>query len=32
VKLSRAKRTQAAAIAAVGTPIMELMGATYHWH
>jgi lysophospholipid acyltransferase (LPLAT)-like uncharacterized protein len=31
VSLTGAKRFQAAAIAAVGTPIIEALGATYHW-
>jgi len=31
VSLTSAKRLQAAAIAAVGTPIIEALGATYHW-
>ena len=29
---SRWKRLQAAAIAALGTPVVEALGATYHWH
>jgi lysophospholipid acyltransferase (LPLAT)-like uncharacterized protein len=29
---SRWKRMQAAAIAAIGTPVVEALGATYHWH
>ena len=29
--LSRSKRWQAAAIAALGTPVVEAVGATYHW-
>jgi lysophospholipid acyltransferase (LPLAT)-like uncharacterized protein len=32
VTLSRSKRFQAAAIAAVGTPVVEGLGATYDWH
>jgi hypothetical protein len=31
VTLSRGKRAQAAAIAAVGTPMIEALGATYRW-
>ena len=31
MSLTGAKRFQAAAIAAVGTPIIEALGATYHW-
>jgi lysophospholipid acyltransferase (LPLAT)-like uncharacterized protein len=31
VTLSRGKRVQAAAIAAVGTTMIEALGATYHW-
>jgi hypothetical protein len=31
VTLSRAKRFQAAAIAAVGCPVIEAFGGTYHW-
>jgi lysophospholipid acyltransferase (LPLAT)-like uncharacterized protein len=32
VRLSRGKRIQAAAIAAVGTPVIEALGGTYTWH
>ncbi len=31
VTLTRAQRVQAAAIAAVGTPIIDFLGASYHW-
>lgn len=30
-RASRWKRVQAAAIAAIGTPLVEALGATYHW-
>jgi lysophospholipid acyltransferase (LPLAT)-like uncharacterized protein len=32
VRLSRRKHLEAAAIAAVGVPVIEAMGATYRWH
>jgi lysophospholipid acyltransferase (LPLAT)-like uncharacterized protein len=32
VTLSRARQWKAAAIAAVGTPLIEALGGTYHWH
>jgi lysophospholipid acyltransferase (LPLAT)-like uncharacterized protein len=32
VRLSRGKRIQAAAIAAVGAPVIEALGGTYTWH
>ncbi|MEZ5320297.1 MAG: lysophospholipid acyltransferase family protein [Vicinamibacterales bacterium] len=32
MRLSRGKRLQAAAIAAVGTPAIEALGGTYAWH
>jgi lysophospholipid acyltransferase (LPLAT)-like uncharacterized protein len=31
VTLSRRKRFEAAAIAAIGTPVIEALGGTYHW-
>jgi lysophospholipid acyltransferase (LPLAT)-like uncharacterized protein len=31
-ELTRSQRFKAAAIAAVGTPLIEALGATYHWH
>ena len=30
--LSRRQRFEAAAIAAIGTPLIEALGGTYHWH
>jgi lysophospholipid acyltransferase (LPLAT)-like uncharacterized protein len=32
VRFSRGKRLQAAAISTVGTPVIEALGGTYHWH